>query len=108
MKHFCSTYCWQPPMPLNDFAFRDERTARAAAPIGHRGVPGDFAGARVERDQMRVAQREEQLVVVERHAAHGDVDAEALLPDQITGLAVERLDDAAGVVEEDGPVVGER
>ena len=49
-----------------------------------------------------------QLVVVERHAAHRRVDAEPLLPDQIAGLAVERLDDAAGVVEEDGAVVRER
>ena len=63
---------------------------------------------RVERDEMRVAQRQEQLVVIERHAAHREVDAKALLPDQIAGLAVERLDDAAGVVEEDGAVIRER
>jgi hypothetical protein len=57
---------------------------------------------------MRVAQREIQLVVVERHATHRDVDAETLFPDQIAGLAIERLHDAAGVVEEDRSVVGER
>ena len=53
-------------------------------------------------------EREIQLVLVERHAAHRRVDAEALLPDQIAGLAVERLDDAVAVVEEDDAVVRER
>ena len=62
----------------------------------------------VERHEVRVAEREIQLVVVERHAAHRRVDAEALFPDQIAGLAVERLDDAVGVVEEDDAVVRER
>ena len=51
---------------------------------------------------------DEQLVVVERDAAHRDIAAKAVLPDQIAGLAVERLDDAAGVVQEDRAVVGER
>ena len=47
---------------------------------------------RLERHEVPVAEREIQLVVVERHAAHRRVHAEALLPDQIAGLAVERLD----------------
>ena len=34
--------------------------------------------------------------------------AETLFPDQIAGLAVERLNDAAGVVQEDRAVVRER
>ena len=48
------------------------------------------------------------LVAVDRDAAHGGavgVGAVAVFPDQIAGLAVERLDDVAGVVEEDDAVV---
>ena len=93
---------------LDDLAARDERSARAAAAVGHRHVPGHLAVARVERHEMCVAHRDEQLVVVERHAAHGGVAAEPMLPDQIAGLAVERLDDAAGVVQIDDAVVRER
>src|SRR6185503_10407869 len=33
---------------------------------------------------------------------------ETLLPDQIAGLAVERLDDSAGVIDEDRPVARQR
>ena len=34
------------------------------------GFPDRLAGARVERDQMRLARRDEDLVVVHRDAAH--------------------------------------
>ena len=44
---------------LDHFALGDERTAGAAAAVGHRDIPCHFAGARVERDEMRVAQRDD-------------------------------------------------
>ena len=93
---------------LNHLAASDQGAARTAAAIGHEHVPRHLSGARVERHQVRVAQREIQLVVVERHATHRDVHAEALFPDQIARPSVDRLDDTAGVVQEDGAVLGER
>ena len=97
-----------PAHALDHLALGEERAARTAAPVRHRHVPRHLAGAGVERHEVRVAQRQKELVVVERHAAHGRVDAEPLLPDQIAALAVERLDDAVAVVEEDDAVVRER
>ena len=93
---------------LDDFSFGDERTARTAAAIGHCHVPGNFAGLRVERHEMRVAHRDIELVVVQRDTARRGVAAETLLPDQIAGLAIDRLDDPAGVIDEDRPVARER
>jgi hypothetical protein len=77
-------------------------------PVRHHHIEGNRAVARVDRDQVCVARSQIQLVVVERHAALRDVHTQIALPDQVAGLAIERLDDAAGVVHVDGAVVRER
>src|SRR4029434_7180888 len=51
---------------LDDFSFGDERTARTAAAVRHQLVPGDLAGPGIERDEVRIAHRDIELVVVER------------------------------------------
>src|SRR5690606_34542037 len=92
--------------PLDHDAVRDERPAAARAAVGHRGVPHGLAGPRVERDEAAGALQVE-LVAVERHAAHRDVVLETMLPDEAPVSAVERLDDAPGVVQEDRAAIGE-
>ena len=100
---------------LDDLALRDERAAARAVvafrAIADRGVPHGLAGSRVERHQVRVARRQEDLVVIQRDAAHRGavrVGAVAVLPNQFAGLPVERLQDVARVVEEDDAVVNDR
>ncbi len=60
---------------------------------------------------MRVAGRDENLVVVDRDAAHGGrgrIGAVAVLPDQIAGLRVQGLQHHAGVVHVQHAVVDDR
>ena len=96
-------------VPDDIHAVQPIRRGRVADFCGAGGeLPDLRTGPGVERDHVRVAHRDEQLVVVERDAAHGDVAAEAMLPDQIAGLAVERLDDAGRVVQINRAVVRQR
>ena len=68
--------------------------------IGERRVPEDVARARAERDHVRVARRQKDLVLRDRDAANAAVArrlirADARFPDEVAGLCVERLDDVA-------------
>ena len=101
--------------PLDHLALGDERAgARAVVALGaiaDRRVPDGLAGARVERHQVRVARGHEELVFVHADAAHRGavgVAAVPVLPDQLAGLPVDRLQHVARVVEEDDAVVDER
>ena len=102
--------------PLNDLAARDDRSAGVRKPlraIGDGRFPDLFAVARVERDEARVGGRDDQLVLVDRdvaHRAHADLRQrpDFVLPDQLAGAAVERLDDVARVDQIDDAVVDER
>ena len=75
-----------------------------------RGLPGDLAGAGVQRVEAGVGGCEEQLVIVNRQRARGPVGAggfraDAILPDQLARAAVERLQGIARVGEIDDSVV---
>ena len=97
---------------LNQPAFHRERAAGvgvlAFGAVADGRVPNHLAVAGVERHQMRVAGGHENLVVVDRDAAHGGrggIRAVAILPDQLAGLRVQRLQHHAGVVHVQHAVV---
>ena len=96
----------------------DERAAavgEALPLIGNGRLPRHLAGVDVERDEVGVGGVDEDLVAVDaqiaqRPAAAADPLREpaAVLPDQIAGGGVERVDDVAGTGEEHHAVVHER
>ena len=94
----------------------DHRAARggvAFRPIGNRRLPHFLPSPRVERDEARIVGREQHLVLVDRdvaHRAHPDlrVRPDVVLPDQLAGARVERLQDVRGVDQIDDAVVHER
>src|SRR6185503_20754199 len=93
-----------------------DRSAGGEMPL--RGVadarlPQQLAGARVERHHPRVAGGEENLVLRDREAAQAAVagtllGSGALLPDQIAGERIERLDDVVRVEQVERAVVHQR
>ena len=101
---------------LHDDAVRDDRSARegeAELRVGDRGVPDQLAGLGVERDEVGVAGRDDQLVVVDRlvaRAARVHLVGKLVLvfPDQLARRAVESLDQLGRVLDVDDPVMDER
>ncbi len=106
------------------FSADDDRARRVAVSqlrVGHGHVPHAPPGPRVERDDVRVAGRSENPVAedgeVPLDASEVDVAGAALrgapgfvgavLPDQIAGGSVERLNDAAGIRQIHDAVVDE-
>ena len=98
---------------LDHLAVDDERAAGIApalGPVGGGVIPHDLAGLGVERDDMGVRGGDDQLVVVDRHVALGQVVAALgeqlrrqvalVFPDQVAGGGIERLD-LVGVVEDE-------
>src|SRR5262249_33511976 len=75
---------------LHDLALDHDRAALAPelafGPVADDRFPDGLAGARVERDEARVAGRDEDFVVVDREPAQRgvrDVRADAVLPEQL-------------------------
>ncbi len=76
-------------------------------------VPEDFAVAGVNRHHMGIAGGQEDFIFGDGDAANpaitgGLVGADAGFPNQIAGLAVERLYDVAGACEVNDAVVDDR
>ena len=113
MKHFSSRYVAQDRGPaLNQLAFHGERSAGggvlALGAVADGGIPDHLAVAGVEGHQVRFAGGHENLVAVDRDAAHGrrgGIGAVAILPDQFAGLRVQSLQHHAGVVHIEHAVV---
>ena len=109
------------PRPGNQLALHDDRSSRlrdALAIVGPFGFPDHLSGACVQRDEKRVVRGQEDLVVVDRDVAiaiprAGDVrdvlrEVAAVLPQQVAGRRIERLDDVLDVGEKHDPVVDDR
>src|SRR5262245_6006315 len=92
---------------LDHFSIHNERSARVAVALPDLRTPGTLAVARVERDDA-VAAGEVDLVLIKRDAAHGDIAAEPVFPNDFAGRALERLHDAAGVCEIENSVMYDR
>ncbi len=96
---------------LHDLAADHERAARGAEipfrAIADDRLPNDLTGAGVQRHEPCVARRREDLVVIDREAAHRGARrherADAVLPDQLAAAGIERLEDVAHVVEIKNP-----
>ena len=103
---------------LQNFSADDDGAARIAESfvvVGDNGVPNDFAGAGIERDEMRVGSGHENLVLIDGQIARGASaaallarGARASLPDQIAGAAVERLHNVIGIRNIDDAIVHQR
>ena len=102
--------------PLQHLAFDHDRSRVRRVPLGPVGNgrrPHLPAGAGVERHEMGVGRRHEHLVVVERDIPHRRgaderVRRNAMLPDQLARLRVERLDHVCRVRQEHGAAVHQR
>ena len=72
--------------------------------IGERRVPQDVAGARAERDHVRVARRQKDFVLGDGDAADAAIPGRligthARFPDEVAGFRIDRLHDVAGARE---------
>ena len=105
---------------LHDRAAGDERAggmAPAFGPVAGGVVPDDLAGLGVEREQVCVGGGDDQVALIDRHVAVGEIAAVGqhlgrqralVFPDQVAGGAVERLH-LVGIVEDvDDAVVRDR
>jgi hypothetical protein len=106
--------------PGDDLSSGNQRRRRVVEPfrrVGHLDVPHHAAGARVERDDVRVGRVQEQLVLEDTQAAdRANLGAGAqrlgklapVLPQQIAGGGVERLNRTPRVGEVHDAVVDNR
>src|SRR5262249_50633220 len=81
---------------LQHFAVDDEGAARIVVALSDFGVPHDFAVARVKR-LYAISTREIKLVLVKRDAAHGDISAQVVFPNDFACCPIDRLDDSASI-----------
>jgi len=106
---------------LDDRAVGDEGAAGVAPALGPvRGLvlPVDLAGLGVQRDDVGIRGREDDVVAVDRHVALGEVVAAGVdqllrqlalvLPEQVAGGRVQRLHLVAVVEDEEHAVVYQR
>src|SRR5262249_16431499 len=106
---------------LHDRAVGHERAASVApalVPVGGGVIGDDLAGLGVERDEVRVRGRDDQLVLVDRHVALGERIAglgdelrrqvALVLPDQVAVGGIERLHLVGIVEDEEDAVVHDR
>ena len=100
---------------LDHLALGDNGSAAGAVvaqgAVADRGLPHFLAGTRIQREDDGRSGRHVDFVVVDRQPAlrvPGGRFADAVLPDQFTGLGIQRLHDIARVIDEHGPVVDHR
>ena len=106
---------------LQHHPVHDERArgvAPAFAPVGRLVIPGDLAGLRVQRHEMRIGRGDHQLVLIDRHVALGHVVAgqiddrlrqvASILPDQVAGRGVQRLHLVGVIPDVEDTVVHDR
>ena len=97
---------------LDQLAVGDQRAAGIApalGPVAGGVIPHHLAGRRVERHDMGVGGRHEQLVLIDRHVALAERlaafghqllrQSPGILPDQVAGRAIDRLH-LVGIVED--------
>ena len=109
---------------LDHLAVDDEGTAGIAPaliPVGRGMVPDHLAGLGVERDDMGVGRGGDEIALIDRHVAGGEVlrvgdqpgrEIALVFPDQVAGRRIERLDlvaeieDVEHAVMDDGRRLG--
>src|SRR5262249_42191262 len=81
---------------FDDFAVHYERTTRVVVALADFGIPNNLAVPRIEcHDAITI--REVNLVLINGNATHGDVAAEMVFPNHLSGQPFDRLNDSAGV-----------
>ena len=104
--------------PLHDLAVDHDGAAGIAVAfgvVGDGGVPHGLARTRIERGQVGIGGRDKHLVLINGEIAHGAGAAalrssrpDAVLPDQLAGAGIERLNDVVGIRQIDNAVVHQR
>ena len=112
MKHFSPPYCLATAQTLDQLAFHGNRSAGGGVlvlgAIADGGIPDDLAIAGVEGDQVRFVAGHENVIAVDRDAAHrrrARVGSVAILPNELAGLGVQGLQHLSGVVHIEHAVV---